>query len=260
MTSSWLERSLRAQELKAVLGDFLAGRTSRAEVEMSALAIAERAERRLGFLASTIDSLVNATEVQHGEFVVRREDFEIYARDLSEGYDRFEATPLMTVPQSAVFAACARHASPWSRSWVAGLGWFGFANIGSPATGRRLRLTWVDLDLAPGSMSGAKPFAGVVVPRGVDADEAARDAIETFELSDEEILELHPDVRASAWPRFVVVRQDDHGNRYDVSESRSEMYALARLARFESLGHKQTYSIETREPAPFERAIAGRFL
>jgi len=36
--------------------------------------------------------------VLHGEFVVRREDFESYARELSDGYDRIEATPLMTIP------------------------------------------------------------------------------------------------------------------------------------------------------------------
>jgi hypothetical protein len=260
MTSPWLERAQQSQQLKRVLDDFLAGHSTREDVEQSAQAIAHVAQRRLGFLAPMISSLINATEVQHGEFVVRRVDFESYARELSEGYDRFESTPLMTIAQSAVLAASERHASPWSRSWVDGLGWFGFAMIGSPATGRRLRATWMDLDLAPGSMSGGQRVAGVVVPRGGNVDEAARDAIETFELSDEQILELHPDVRASTWPRFVVVRQDDHGNRYDVGESRSEAFALARLAHFESLGHKQTYSVETRESMPFERPTAARFL
>lgn len=260
MHGSWLERAKRAQELKELIDDFLAGRITRDHVASSAHALGKSADWGLGALTSTIDSLVNATEVQHGEFVVRRVDFESYARELSEGADAFGTTPLMTIPQATVLAACERIGSPWSRSWVGGLGWFGFAALGSPATGRRLRATWVDLDLSPGSASGGTRVAGVIVPRGIDVGEAARDAIETFRLSDDEILELHPDVRAGEWPRFVVVRQDDHGNRYDVGESRSEVHALDRLAHFESLSHKQTYSLETREPTAFERPAAARFL
>jgi SAM-dependent methyltransferase len=50
-------------------------------------------------------------------------------------------------------------------------------------------------------------------------------------------------------PLWELWRQDDNGNRVRISAHASETEAGAALARFESLGHKQTYWLETR-PAP----------
>jgi len=41
--------------------------------------------------------------------------------------------------------------------------------------------------------------------------------------------------------RWSVWRQDDSGNRFEVSRGLSRTNAARELARFESLGHKQTY-------------------
>lgn len=49
---------------------------------------------------------------------------------------------------------------------------------------------------------------------------------------------------------FLLVRQDDNGNRFEVKSLTSRCEAQAALAVFEALGHKQTYWLDSAAPQP----------
>lgn len=56
---------------------------------------------------------------------------------------------------------------------------------------------------------------------------------------------------------WVVVRQDTHGNRFDVASFPTEAAASERVAQFErGYPHHQGYFVEVRELAP-SRRLAG---
>jgi hypothetical protein len=62
--------------------------------------------------------------------------------------------------------------------------------------------------------------------------------------------ELEPALRVVAPRSFLLVRQDDNGNRFEVKSFTSSCEAQAAVRAFESLGHKQTYWIEPLPPTP----------
>ena len=56
--------------------------------------------------------------------------------------------------------------------------------------------------------------------------------------------EFDPALRFHAPRSFLLVRQDDNGNRFEVKSFTSQCEAHTAVRAFEALGHKQTYWIE----------------
>jgi hypothetical protein len=54
-----------------------------------------------------------------------------------------------------------------------------------------------------------------------------------------------PDRGGAGPARFVLMRQDDNGNRYPVSRHAVRAEAEAEAAMYEARGHKQLYWVET---------------
>jgi hypothetical protein len=84
---------------------------------------------------------------------------------------------------------------------------------------------------------------------GRDATQAAEDLVECLALAGPEITYWDKQVEIERLPRWSLCRQDDNGQRYEMTTFLSYARATREAEVFERRGHKQSYWVERKNPA-----------
>lgn len=123
-----------------------------------------------------------------------------------------------------------------------GLGWQESLRFASPASGRTFALSR-SIEAAAGDHPGTFHCAAFPSP-----SECLTDLLETLSIDVSDLSWLTDELKTLPMPTWALWRQDDNGNRARVQTFTGYRKARAELARFEALGHKQTYWLDGPEP------------
>ncbi|MDI1482679.1 hypothetical protein [Polyangium sp. y55x31] len=229
----------RVRELVDLLGAFLEGRKDRAEIARW-MGTGWRREGVRGRLiahhplARIVFSSLAAIEKRCGDdFLVRREDVTGYLEWLTtRGQRRLISPDALAEVTLSLDTLTAETRGAAVRFFLYGLGWCVETHFVSAGTGR---LFWA---LALLDRPSPVEIRGV---RGDDPTEAAQDLAEALALDTPEVQWIEPRIDVAALPRWSLWRQDDHGQRYEMSTFLSYSRAMRECATFEARGHKQMY-------------------
>ncbi|MDC0744586.1 hypothetical protein [Polyangium mundeleinium] len=232
-------QAAHVRELVDVLCAFLEGRKDRAEIARW-MGTGWRDEGTRGRVfhdhpgAHEVFSSLEDIEQRYGDdFLVRREDVAVYVEWLTTRGERDVIAPR---PLACVFRSIDTLATEMRgttvRFFLEGLGWLDHARFVSAATGRGF---WA---VAPFERAGCTEIR---VARGTDPTEAAQDLVESLALDTPEVEWMEPQIDHAQLPRWSLWRQDDNGQRYEMSTFLSYSRAVRACAAFDARGHKQMY-------------------
>lgn len=185
-----------------------------------------------GTASVVFDSIWNIEEMVNDTYLLRDSDLAQFVRWLLEGNPMQGTTSIAWVKGTPAALAGALDV-PTVRYWVEGLGWHESLSFASPYTGR--------------CFIGAAPMSPVAEVHVVDIIAYAHlDLALLHDLFDTLVVDVDDLVRPPALPfkRWQLWRQDDNGVRALVASFTGFTKAEAALARFEALGHKQSYWLE----------------
>jgi hypothetical protein len=238
-------RTAFVERLIEVLDGFLAGRLSRAEVVAWAEGVRGPYGARAahGFAHVVMESIINLDEMRGGEPVLREMDVRSLLEELERGQSGcWSRTDLVVIDVPAEQLPARLHV-PATRSWVDGLGWYSGAVFASLATGRSFAFRGNTFDVGMGPL-----MTSIKIGEKDDPTDAISDLVEVLGLREREVLWWDPAIAVDALPRWIVVRQDDNGNRFECESLLSRSAAVSLCETMTARGHKQEYWVE-RAPA-----------
>ncbi|MDC3961934.1 hypothetical protein [Polyangium jinanense] len=230
-------QAARVRELVDLLRAFLEGRTDRVDIaRWTCTGWREAAAAKGGFPDHAIARLVfmSLEDIERrwgDDFLVRREDVTGYVEWLTTRGYLMASLPLAAVARS-IDSLVTEMRGDTVRFFLPGLGWLVETCFASAATGRGF---WAVSDLERGSGLEIRTI------RGDDPTEAAQDLAEALALDTPEVQWIEPRIDLAALPRWSLWRQDDNGQRYEMSTFLSYSRAMRECATFEARGHKQMY-------------------
>ncbi|MDI3289615.1 hypothetical protein [Polyangium sp. 15x6] len=228
----------RVRELVDLLCAFLDGRKDRAEITRWRRTGWRNAEvdggglQGQGMACLVFDCLDDIERRRGDDFLVRREDVAGYVAWLTTRGERgaIGPRPLAAVARS-IDSLVTEMRGDTVRFFQPGFGWLVETCFVS-ATGRGF---WAVSDLERGAGLEIRTI------RGDDPTEAAQDLAEALALDTPEVQWVDPRIDVAALPRWSLWRQDDNGQRYEMSTFLSYSRAMRECAAFEARGHKQMY-------------------
>lgn len=227
----------RVVALIEVLRALIAGHKSRAEVLAWARALPGGAQSyfRWGEADIVHTSLCSLDQRRGDAPLVREVDLRAYLRWLSEG-DCFLADEeqLFTLEHDLDDFA-AQTGSEGIRWWFEGIGWWVTIRFCTPARG------WPFVALAALDRPGWMDFRK---RRSDDWNDAIVELFEALAIDDTDVQLIHPQVELARLPVWVLWRQDDNGNRFEMARFRSYAKACAQERMFTARGHRQSYWVE----------------
>lgn len=246
MTSTPLEKAEqrrvqieRVLALVANLRALLAGRMTRAEMstwldELWPPGSGQGGPFRRQPAVSVFDSL--ALDERWGDaLLVREVDLRAYLRWLSEG-ECFEADEdAVIVLDHDIEDFATQTGTEAIRWWHDGLGWWTSLQFCSPASGRPYV---VHSELK-------RPTAmGFNKQKTVDWNDAIVDLFEVLAIDDDDVSFINSQVDLTRLPTWVLKRQDDNGNGFEMARFRSYAKARAQEQMYTARGHRQIYWVE----------------
>jgi len=234
-------------EMTALVEKFLAGAVSREELHNWAHSLRPTSHRGLFRRNGNADALytclwnLDQQLGSMGEALVRRDDIAEHLRDLRTGVRHIESEPIARLKLS--IAEIARRSGvedvrfPWE-----GLGWYERVRFASSGTGMGF------IAMSPIDPPPRQPGVDIHLYRS--AQVSADRAWVLDDLFDTLCIDAEDAVHCSGPPvnRWDLMRLDDNGHQLLVASFTGYAKARARLARYESTHHKQSYWLEQRLP------------
>jgi hypothetical protein len=122
-----------------------------------------------------------------------------------------------------------------TRWWFEGLGWWVSTRFCTPARG------W---PFVAHGMLNRPGWMDFHKRRSDDWNDAIVDLFEALTIDDSDVSFIHPQVDLTRLPVWVLWRQDDNGNRFEMARFRSYAKAQAQAQIFTDRGHRQVYWVE----------------
>jgi hypothetical protein len=192
-----------------------------------------------------MDDLTGAgREMDTGQPIFRRVDAELWLRELRQGRNR-DLVRYVASPNVPFEHFVQQLKLPTERHIIPGIGWHEFLYFASPATGTvfLIRVPLEDYTIVP------EPKVPLFCVQG-DASPLTClvDLLETLAIDRSDLSWVADEMATSELPTWALWRQDDNGNEALVQSFTGYRKARAELARFEALGHKQTYWLDGPKP------------
>ena len=237
----YFETQSRVAAIAARLESFVAGRESAESLSNWASALWADGGSEKGPVPSNrvathaLIDMMNASVSVGGAPAYRAVDASTCLQELRRGPDvplgQNLATSAIRVDEVAT-----RLALKSRRSVLDGLGWQAAVKFASLATGRAFA-AHQSLEESAGP---AAPLS-FVCREGEDIHDALIDLVETLACDLADLDWVHPIAAVDRLPKWVLMRQDDHGVVVEVEAYSGRRKAEAALRHFDALTHKQTY-------------------
>jgi hypothetical protein len=245
-TEERYEQAQRVKELIELLESFLAGRIERSDITRWVYQQWPPGSDQGGpFLLhgtahAVVSSIWNIEERSDEEYLVRPQDVAAYLEWLKHGalFDSDGQTLVTLALPVDTLRGMTR--TQEIRYWLDGIGWQWELRFASAATGRCFVAT---------SNLTEVHRCHIYKRRSDDAMQAVEDLVECLALAGPEITYRDEAVDLERLPRWALCRQDDNGQRYEMTTFLSYTRALREADVFERRGHKQSYWVERRSPA-----------
>jgi hypothetical protein len=195
--------------------------------------------------SDVMDDLTGAgNETDTGEPIFRTVDAERCLRELKQGRPR-DLGRYVAAPHAPFEHFVRQLKVPTERHIIPGIGWHEFLRFASPATGC---VFCVRVSLQDWTIEPEPKVPLFCVQTDASPLTCLLDLLETLSIDRSDLSWVAEEIATSEVPTWTLWRQDDNGNEALVQSFTGYRKARAELARFEALGHKQTYWLDGPKP------------
>lgn len=228
------------QAMATTLRALLAGRVTRADVmdwarELWPPESGQGNPFRSGRAVAIFDSISNLDAEWGGGPLVRDADIRAYLRWITEGDAFLSDDEAVVVLARDIEDFAEDVGGEVIRWWLDGIGWCTEVRFCAPARGRPFLAR--SLLEKPGE-------TGISKQARDDCHDAIIDLFEALSIDDDDCTFINPELELSRLPAWVLRRQDDNGNRFEVDRFKSYAKACAQADILTARGHKQFYWVD----------------